>query len=51
MEQRPGTIDGFGGRVIVKAARAARRRRRRADVRAHHTGHGADEQTVGATAA
>ena len=35
MEQRPGRIEGYGGRVIVKGARAAGRRRRRADLCAH----------------
>ena len=45
MEQRPGTIDGFDGGVIVKGARAASAGAGEPTVARLHTGHGADEIT------
>ena len=47
MEQRPGTIDGYGGRVVVKAARALGAGAGEPTFARINTGHGADEQKVG----
>ena len=49
MDQRPGRIDGFGGNVIVKGARAAGAGAGEPTFARITTGHGADE--VAATAA
>ena len=46
MEQRPGTIDGYAGRVIVKGARAAAAGAGEPTFARLHTGHGAGEQEV-----
>lgn len=45
MDQRPGTIGGLGGRVIVKAARAAGAGAGEPTFAPIDTGHGADEIT------
>jgi gamma-glutamyltranspeptidase / glutathione hydrolase len=42
-EQRPGTIEGYGGRVIVKGARAAAAGAGEPTFARMHTGHGSDE--------
>ncbi|HET7153760.1 MAG TPA: gamma-glutamyltransferase, partial [Hyphomicrobiaceae bacterium] len=47
MDQRPGTIDGYGGRVVVKAARALGAGAGEPTFTRINTGHGADEQRVG----
>jgi gamma-glutamyltranspeptidase/glutathione hydrolase len=47
MDQRPGTIDGYGGRVVVKAARALGAGAGEPTFARINTGHGADEQQVG----
>ena len=47
MDQRPGTIDGYGGRVVVKAARALGAGAGEPTFARINTGHGADEQKVG----
>jgi gamma-glutamyltranspeptidase/glutathione hydrolase len=44
MEQRPGKIDGFGGRVIVKAQRTLGAGAGEPTFARINTGHGADEQ-------
>ncbi len=46
MEQRPGNIDGHGGRVIVKGARAAGAGAGEPTFAPIDTGHGADEVTA-----
>jgi gamma-glutamyltranspeptidase/glutathione hydrolase len=45
-DQRPGTIEGFGGRVIVKGARAAAAGAGEPTFARMHTGHGAGEMEV-----
>ena len=47
MDQRPGTINGYGGRVVVKAARALGAGAGEPTFARINTGHGADEQRVG----
>jgi gamma-glutamyltranspeptidase/glutathione hydrolase len=49
MEQRPGAIAGFGGTVIVKAARAAGAGAGEPTFARINTGHGAGEQQVEAS--
>src|SRR6476659_4355115 len=49
MEQRPGKIDGYAGRVIVKGARAAAAGAGEPTFARLHTGHGAGEQEVAAS--
>ena len=49
MEQRPGRIDGYAGRVIVKGARAAAAGAGEPTFARLHTGHGAGEQEVSAS--
>ncbi len=44
LEQRPGTIDGYGGRVIVKDARAVGAGAGEPTFARVSTGHGADER-------
>ena len=47
MEQRPGTVDGYGGRVVVKGARALGVGAGEPTFARINTGHGAGEQSVG----
>ena len=47
MEQRPGTVDGYGGKVIVKSARDVGAGAGEPTFARAHTGHGAGEQSVG----
>jgi gamma-glutamyltranspeptidase/glutathione hydrolase len=44
LEQRPGRIDGFGGRVIVKGAQQAAAGAGEPTFAKMHTGHGADQE-------
>ena len=46
LDQRPGKIEGFGGRVIVKGARAAAAGAGEPTFARVHTGHGAGEAEV-----
>jgi hypothetical protein len=46
MDQRPGSIEGYSGRVIVKGAREAAAGAGEPTFARLHTGHGADEQKV-----
>jgi gamma-glutamyltranspeptidase/glutathione hydrolase len=45
LEQRPGQIEGFDGKVIVKGARAAAAGAGEPTFARTHTGHGADDVT------
>ena len=46
MDQRPGRIEGYGGRVIVKGAREVAAGAGEPTFARLHTGHGADAQQV-----